>query len=411
MEPLTRAETIKVLSSLGVEIPENTKIVDEELEKRLRTALDAAQEKDRFSIPLDLKTLPKWPIVKPDEISTSSRPLLDAVNRGNVQEALHNLARGSRRTELYVNPFMDLRQTLLSLANMLDKGFTWCTIQDPEKVKSAIHLRFLRVLELDKHTPAIVLLYRHYTPQAAAEGYLWIEHQVGNNPKSLGDLHMNIKATLLEQKVLLKLLSMNTKLLPGDFKVNRQPYEEHYRASVLLPIGPLGAEAIGKLNSKTGADWSAHKRTCRSLKGGRWITARFCAVAPGMEGMHSGLINRYTKLSRAEDVFEAKVLSPDPSKAEPFPNVHGDKVFLIKMQVGLTRPAHETIMVYDRQRSFGNVFIARAQDPELFAELLTEMMSPRGGYGGVKMYRWARRVGDWEFSICIDRQPEEDIKW
>ncbi|OSD02564.1 hypothetical protein PYCCODRAFT_1389695 [Trametes coccinea BRFM310] len=439
MEPLTRAEKIKILASMGVDVPENTKVPDDDLEKRLRAALDAAQEKSRFSTPLDIQTLPRWPLITAGEINTSSRPLLDAVNRGNIQEIMHNIARGSRKTELYVDPFLDLRQTMLSLAgNVLDRGLDWCTIQDPEKEKSAIHLRFLHILELDKMTPAMVLLYRAYTPQNAAEGLLWIEDRVDQNADVVGGLGMNIKATLLEQKLLLMLLSMNTKLLPTDFKVKRQRYEEHYRASVLLPIGPLGPEAIAKLASKSEcvvcgkhgsrrcggclsvsycgpdcqkSDWPAHKPTCRSLKGGRWVKVRFRAVSPGTEGMHVGLFNRYTSLARPEDIFATTTLPTDPSKAEPFPNVHGDKPFLIKMQVGLTGPARDTFMVYDRQRSFGTVFIARMDDPQMFAELLSEMMGSRGGYGGVKMYRWAKRMGDWELGVCIDRQPEGEIKW
>jgi hypothetical protein len=36
----------------------------------------------------------------------------------------------------------------------------------------------------------------------------------------------------------------------------------------------------------------------------------------------------------------------------------------------------------------------------------------RTGYMGVKAYRWAKRVSDWEVSVCLDRGPGVDeIQW
>ncbi|KAI8996668.1 hypothetical protein BD414DRAFT_434731 [Trametes punicea] len=438
MEPLTRTEILRILQSMGIELPQNTKIPDDTLEKRLRAALDAAQEKSRFPSQLKPLELAPWPLAKADELNSRARPLLDAVKRGNWQEALANYMRGRgacAAPELYVDPFMDLRQTVMSLANVLDQGLTWCTVQDPEREKHAINIRFLHVLELDEKTPAIVLLYRPFSQQNAIEGARWCQLQVEKNPRNVGGVGANVTATLLEQKLLLKLLSMNARLLPPDFKFEKQQYEEHYRASVLLPVGPLGFEAIGKLNSNTGcatcgehagrrcgqcqsvsycspecqrADWPSHKPTCQAIKGGRWVKVPFRAAVPGMEGMHAALINRFTNMTRPEDVLSA--VSPgDPSV--PFPNVHGERLFLVKMQVGLAGAARDTIMVYDQQRSFGNVYVAREDGPALFSDLVGEMAGPRGGYGGVKMYRWANRTGDRELSVCVDRRPETVTKW
>ena len=30
---------------------------------------------------------------------------------------------------------------------------------------------------------------------------------------------------------------------------------------------------------------------------------------------------------------------------------------------------------------------------------------------GMKIYRWAKRTGDWELRVCLDRQPQTDTKW
>ncbi|KAI0634535.1 hypothetical protein C8Q77DRAFT_763383 [Trametes polyzona] len=161
MEPLTRAEKLRVLSSMGVGLPENTKLADEALDKRLRAALDAAQERHRFPATLNVRELPQWPIINKDEINSRARPLLDAVKRGNMEEAARiSQARltGVRATpELFTDPFMDLRQTLMSLANARDNGFTWLTIQDPDSEHYAINIRFLETYEIvGRNTPPSV---------------------------------------------------------------------------------------------------------------------------------------------------------------------------------------------------------------------------------------------------------------
>ena len=36
----------------------------------------------------------------------------------------------------------------------------------------------------------------------------------------------------------------------------------------------------------------------------------------------------------------------------------------------------------------------------------------RTGYMGMKAYRWAKRVSDWEVSVCLDRGPGvEEVQW
>ncbi|KAI0672104.1 hypothetical protein C8Q78DRAFT_971565 [Trametes maxima] len=443
MEPLARAEVLNVLASMGIDLPKDTKLSDDTLDKRLRSALDAAQEKEKLAEILNHPDLPRWPLIKSDELDSRARPVLDAIKRGNWSEARNNslsslLGGPSTQPDLFTDPFIDLRQTVMSLANVLDNGMSWCIIQDPEKEQHAINIRILDVYELDERTPAMVILYSHFTRENALDGARWVQEQVQKNPKNVGGVAMNIKATLLEQKLLLKLLSMNTKLLPQGYAPKRGRYEEKYRATVVLPLGPLGPEAIGKLNNKTGCDvcgkhsglrcgqcqsasycgpacqkvdWPSHKRTCRSLKGGRWVKVPFRAAIPGTEGMHQAVINRYSTMTRAEDIPANTLPKRGSGELVPPPNTQGDKPFLMKIQVGLHGPGRDIMMLYDRQRSFGQVWTVRMDGPATFADLVAEMAGPRGGYGGVKMYRWAKRTGDWEFTICVDRQPETDIKW
>ncbi|KAI0372563.1 hypothetical protein BV20DRAFT_964170 [Pilatotrama ljubarskyi] len=442
MDHLTRSETLQVLASMGVDIPKTTSLQDDVLEKRLRAALDAAQEKYLFSdrFPLNTQDLREWPLLKADELRSNARPLLEAVRRGNLQEirdrSAANLLGGSGPEEAYGYPFINLRRTTMSLADVLDRGLTWCTIQDPVHKENAINIRFLQVYELDDTTPAIVLLYRAFSrDNFGREGARWCQHQMKSNPKNVPGAGVAIDATVLEQKLLLKLLGLNRKLLPPDYAPKKQRYEEQFRASVLLPLGPLGFEAINKLGGSTGcaiceergrfrckqcqsvwycsadcqrADWPTHKQLCLSLKGGRWCKVTFRATPPGMEKMHISTINQYTDLTRMKGDSGSMTVG-DPNK--PFPNTHGDKPFLVKLQVGLGGPGLTGIMVYDRQRSFNQVYVTHWDNPVAFEELVEEMEGPRGGFGGLKMYRWAKRTGDWELSICVDRQPQTDVRW
>ena len=143
MEPLTRTETLQILKCLGVDLPATTKISEENLDRRLRNALDAAQYKDRLPPTLDFKTLPEWPMLP----QPGGRPLFQAVMRGNFEEARRNMAAhlglGSGQPELFADPFTDLRQTIMGIGKFLDEGMRWCILQD-ENGQCAVNLRVRR---------------------------------------------------------------------------------------------------------------------------------------------------------------------------------------------------------------------------------------------------------------------------
>lgn len=141
---------------------------------------------------------------------------------------------------------------------------------------------------------------------------------------------------------------------------------------------------------------------CRSLKDGTWRTLRFVSVLPGMEGMYAARINRF---SSAHDIRSApRRLDPDSIPA----NIHGERLFLVK--ITLRRKTQDSFSIYDRRDSIEVHFI-QSEDPALFEEMRREMQGPRGNHGGAKMYRWAKRISDWELSICVDKEPQTDVKW
>jgi len=114
---------------------------------------------------------------------------------------------------------------------------------------------------------------------------------------------------------------------------------------------------------------------------------------------YRAIINRFDSM---HDV-QAQVEQTDPNA--PPPNVHGDKVFLVKFQISLSQfGSNASMLLYDRQKSF-QVYWKKAEDPRIFAEGEKAMGDK------LKIYRWARRVGDYQLSVCFDRTPETDPVW
>ncbi|PSR74746.1 hypothetical protein PHLCEN_2v9625 [Hermanssonia centrifuga] len=413
---------------MDVSIPPSTKLSDEALEKRLRQALNASQVSSQLitKSPINIKSLHKWPL---------GSSLYESVRRGNWQESMANYSSriGGGNTEasaLSGNAFMDLRQTILSLANSWDKGIRVAVMQDEDHEKCAVNIR------INDKTPLITLVYQEITQENPWPGVQWVKDliQTANGPFHLP----NITASELEQKLILKLLSINAKHVPADYKVTKRRTEQDFQVSFLLPVGPLAFEDLGKLNADTGCvvcgektasrcsqcqsvsycgtnrylsvecqkeDWPKHKTKCRSLKGGTWHTLPINASLPEFEGVYATHVNRFSSLTSLP-----KTTTPSSfSSSSPPPNVHGEKLFLVKMQISIIA-SEGNLLIYDRQRSM-QVYFLQTTDPALFALFKEEMDGPRGGYMGMKMYRWAKRTGDFQLSVCLDREPGEEIKW
>ncbi len=141
MDMLSRDELLEALSAMGICLPSKTKLLDEALLKRLRQALNASQtfSKTVDKSPLNIKALSKWP-------GTSS--LVKSISRGNPHESMASIqcgmTRGGRESGLSPFPdnvFMDLRRTILSLAESWDsKGIKRFILHD-EHEKCAIMIR------------------------------------------------------------------------------------------------------------------------------------------------------------------------------------------------------------------------------------------------------------------------------
>ncbi|KZS94842.1 hypothetical protein SISNIDRAFT_33345 [Sistotremastrum niveocremeum HHB9708] len=195
-----------------------------------------------------------------------------------------------------------------------------------------------------------------------------------------------------------------------------------------MPTGPLTLADIGSLNKDKGCDvcgekafkncascgialycgkpcqeqaWPSHKRQCKALSSGVWTTVKFQPLLdamPFMAGMHSVNLNRYTRTDEVKSGSGGRT----KETRNPPPNDHGTKPFIIKIQT-----TQASIRVYDRRRTL-DLYLMSKNDPVNFRRLHEAAGT---GFKGMKCYRWAKRVSDWELSICLDIKLPEDPKW
>ncbi|KAL1661906.1 hypothetical protein GGF50DRAFT_104764 [Schizophyllum commune] len=283
-------------------------------------------------------------------------------------------------------------------------------------------MRILDVRALDDKTPVLSLIYATGTSNAPIQdtlGFIQAHAEQG--------YIVRIKCTTQEQALLRKLLFINSEKVSPDFKPQREEYEKNFQSSFLLPVRVLSQVDIGKLTSDTGcavcgnkttsrctgclsiaycgqacqkAHWKEHKGFCKTIRGGTWRTMTF-----GQHFQVGGQIMSAVSINHSS----GKANTPINKKNEPPANVHGDKLFLVKIQRPLVPDLtpQAMMMVYDRNRTFEG-YIIRRDNTGVYEEALAQMPY---GTQKLKIYRWAKRVGDWQLSVCLDREPEQVPQW
>ena len=109
------------------------------------------------------------------------------------------------------------------------------------------------MFKLDNHTPLILVLYMTTSFLDPRPGLQWLSSLL--TPAELGrPPFTGISSTLLEQKLLVKVLQQNEQRLPRGLieKVGRKAGEKNFKLSFLLPVRPLAPDESGKLNLEFG---------------------------------------------------------------------------------------------------------------------------------------------------------------
>lgn len=134
--------------------------------------------------------------------------------------------------------------------------------------------------------------------------------------------------------------------------------------------------------------------------GGQWRTVKFNSI-PEKSNDPS------VRMGDNELFFE---LSADPLPREPPPNIHADKPFLVSIMFGGPSPTSPLgIAAFDWQYSL-LVHVEPEGQVEAYEHIAIEILTKKESY--VHLWRWAKRVSDWELSICVDREPsDDDVPW
>ncbi|KAF7329239.1 MYND-type domain-containing protein [Mycena kentingensis (nom. inval.)] len=444
---LSRQQMLELLSAMGVDLPPKTKLPDAELDKRLTKALDSAQYISRVvpTTPFDPNTLPAWSSSQ----NGKKERIGEAIKRHNVHEAgivATSKAAGVEPFPLYANPFQDLRQTMMALGMACDNPHAGSIlpliIQDAEKEVAGIVMRIVDVRMFDGETPVLVVFYRHDVAGSASlmETVAWVQDHVNADRP----IH-NVTATLSEQEMLLRVLKQNSKRLAKSYRPNRTATESGFTLSFLLPIGPLTAKDMAKLNANNGCtvcgdpakskcsrcavmrycsavcqkeDWKAHRTLCKSWETATWHRISFTTRGCRPNGLFISNISRFDIVQHG-DIFKNNDIASfsDPS---PPQNTHGEMPFIVKVQV-LTKdtrgpeelfntsrdPKVEHLMFYDKNRTL-DVLVLRAPETEADYGKMAELVRRQGN--PAKGFVWALRSGDWSIDVCMDSFPEPQ-KW
>lgn len=137
------------------------------------------------------------------------------------------------------------------------------------------------------------------------------------------------------------------------------------------------------------------------MQRGTWIEATFT---------NNPVIDGEEQYNAVLDYSSNKSSAPRSPTAPPV-NIHGNKMFMVKVlrpyaTIGFSDPndiREISLMVYDRGRTFKG-HISMQDNPEFCTEALHQMPE-------LKIYRYAKRLGNWTLSVCMDREPSDTPEW
>ncbi len=126
----SREDILILLSSMGVVLPENTKLSVEDLNKRLGQAFDASQQIASLldATPVNPNIFPKW---------FSRKTLHEATQRRNFTEFHNDLTKQPKQGDQSSKKdiFNEMRNGILCIASMYDKGAReFCYVDEIHKM-------------------------------------------------------------------------------------------------------------------------------------------------------------------------------------------------------------------------------------------------------------------------------------
>ncbi|KAF5355092.1 hypothetical protein D9756_005575 [Leucocoprinus leucothites] len=403
---LTRDAILNVLNEISINIPRHTKLKTDRLRHRLERCLDAAQRYgnlfgDENTI-IDPSTYPPW-----------------THSQGTVEKDLDRKIWGGIDLGISPGAFSNMCGLVVTLGEQWDRGIREVVLTDQES--SAIAVKIHDVYCVEEGRPLLTIGFA----TIAGTRKMGIKRAI----KSFYAAAKQSEAVMIyaspeEQALLFRLFKQNQSHLSPEFAQGIS--DDRCTASFLLPTSWLAMEDLSRLGKTTGCvacgdptryqcercqsvqycgkdcqrnHWVDHQHVCRAISSGTWHTVTL-DPSPGGK-MHSfkymATINRYDDLGDKPNIDKLHATDQPP------PNTYGDKYYLVKLQMPLLGPSTQ-ILTYDKRKSF-QLFIRQDLNPDTFSDAAHAL----GDYP--KIYRWAQRVGDWEWKICFDQEPGIVSQW
>ncbi|KZV68071.1 hypothetical protein PENSPDRAFT_687545 [Peniophora sp. CONT] len=417
----TRSVVLGLLGLMGVHMsePANAEMSVETLEKKLSTALTLCQALSDSDLDwFDSGMLRAWKSKASLSGAFKSRSLMA---KGNVKRGSRGKASSQHPSPVDEDTFNSLNQIIMHVVRIYDEGHRRCVMQDIDQKKTIC----LRILDVHKYkeVPVVSLIYTtdedHTTSQTA-------NSTIALCNTGADDL-AQIENTVEERMLFFRLLELNSTRLPGELKAKLKYHEEGCNASFLVPATLLKLEQIAKLASTPRCDlcgrlcsvcqtasycgqetqrlhWEEHSTSCKGIQGSTWIETTFTK---------NPIIDGEEKTGRVYDGSSKREANPDRSSAPP-ENIHDDKTFMVKILRPFALIGGEegdedeiSLLVYDRGRTF-KAYVSENRNPEFCTEALRYMPMDSDI---LKIYRYAKRSGDWSLSVCMDREPDVIPQW
>ncbi|KAF9448254.1 hypothetical protein P691DRAFT_775533 [Macrolepiota fuliginosa MF-IS2] len=401
LEPsdIPRDYIIDTLGSMNIFISKDSRLKKDRLRHRLEKGLDASQ---RYTgIFGDAKAVvnppdyPAWP------------------DNQDLEAAMDRRVWGGFMKHEEDQPvgFMRLRELILSLVKAQKQGKHTVIFAEGS---TALIVKMLGICAPKVTRPLIVVGYMSVSGTKQVNLADLLKRLI---PEDQQSSVTRVFTTTSEQNLFWHLLNQNGNRLPPSFQP--EGLGEGYQAGFVLPICQLSMEDVGRLNKSEGCvmcgnpsravctrcmdtdycmcqkeHWKEHKVLCRSISELPWMMV---TLQPSLHAFVTG-INRYYDLDDG-----LKTTQSDSQPSAPL-NIHGEKYHLLKLQLSLGNIDDPHFLVYDRYRSFQLLF--RPDDNHLTFAIAVQAMD-----GYPKMYRWAKREGDWDWSICFALGPDKDPRW
>ena len=126
-------------------------------------------------------------------------------------------------------------------------------------------MQVVKTYKFADNTPLLLVLYLPINAANNAKSGRWMATQKRLPSGSINLAYLFVRD--LEVKLLAELLDMNAKLLPSDIDRKlrkwKDPDERDFKFSFLLPVGPLSAMDLGRLNADFGCATCGEKSAKR----------------------------------------------------------------------------------------------------------------------------------------------------